>query len=311
MASALDTQTDIEIPAMPSFTKSYHNRPYPAISPSRPEIRAAAAGKNIVVTGGGTGIGKAIAIAFAQAGARSVAILGRRADRLQQTAAEIKAEAAKHGHSPLIITEVADLMQRDTVDAALQSIQTKASAQAGSTYLDVLVSNAGMAPKMGTVLGYDTELIMKTLGLNVLSAFNAINAWVPLAPPGDKAVLINVSSMMAHGTPVPTNFAYSISKAANLKMLDYFAIENPAIHVVSIQPGIINTELGGDDMPVFVAPDTTDLPGQFCPWLLTDEARFLRNKFVWANWDVEELVARKDEIVGTRALTWGVEGVLV
>ncbi|EHK25775.1 uncharacterized protein TRIVIDRAFT_55103 [Trichoderma virens Gv29-8] len=296
---------------MPSFTKSYHHRPYPAISPSRPEIAAAAAGKNVVVTGGGTGIGKAIAIAFAQAGARSVAILGRRAERLQQTAAEMKSEAAAYGNSPIIITEVADLTQRDSVDAALQSIQTKITTEAGPTYLDVLVSNAGMAPKTGTVVGYDADIMMNTLGLNVLSAFNAVNAWVPLAPPGDKAVLLNVSTMMAHGTPVATNFAYSISKAANLKMIDYFAIENPTIHVVSFQPGIINTELGGEDRPVFVAPDTTELPGQFCVWLLTDEARFLKNKFLWANWDVEELVARKNEVVGTRALIWGVEGVLV
>lgn len=74
----------------------------------------------------------------------------------------------------------------------------------------------------------------------------------------DKAVLINVSSMMAHARPVVTNFAYSMAKAANLKMIEYFAAENPNIHVVSLQPGIINTELGGDDMPVFVAPDTSE-----------------------------------------------------
>lgn len=264
MASVLDTQTELVVPEMPSFTKGYHHRPYPAISPSRPEIAAAAAGKNVVVTGGGTGIGKAIAIAFAQAGARSVAILGRRADRLQQTAAEMKSAAAEHGHSPIITTEVVDLMQRDMVDAALQSIQTKVGTEAGPTYLDVLVSNAGMAPKMGTVLGYDAEVMMNTLGLNVLSAFNAVNAWVPLAPPpqrveqGSGAVLLNVSSMMAHGAPTGANFTYSISKAANLKMIDYFAVENPTIHVVSLQPGIINTELGGEDMPVFVAPDTSE-----------------------------------------------------
>lgn len=186
MASALDSQVDIVVPEMPSFTKGYHHRPYPAISPSRPEIAAAAAGKNIVVTGGGTGIGKAIAIAFAQAGARCVAILGRRADRLQQTVADMQSEAAKYGHSPIIVAEVADLMQRETVDAALQSILAKISIEAGSTYLDVLVSNAGMAPKMGTVLGYDAQIVMNTFGLNVLSAFNAVNAWVPLAPPATR-----------------------------------------------------------------------------------------------------------------------------
>jgi hypothetical protein len=44
---------------------------------------------------------------------------------------------------------------------------------------------------------------------------------------------------------------------------------------------------------------------------LTPEASFLKNKFVWANWDVEELLARKDEVVETSALTWKLEGVSV
>jgi NAD(P)-dependent dehydrogenase (short-subunit alcohol dehydrogenase family) len=255
---------DFVIPEFPSFTKGYHHSPYPAISPSRPEISAAAAGKNVVVTGGGSGIGKAIAIAFAQAGVRSVAILGRRADRLQQTATEIKSAAAEYGHSPIIITEVVDLMQRNMVDAAFQSIQTKISNGKGTAYLDVLVSNAGVAPKMGTVLGYDAEVVMDTFGLNVLSAFNAVNAWAPLAPPpqqaqqGSTAVLLNVSSMVAHSAPMLPNFIYSASKAANLKMMDFFALENPAIHVVNLQPGIINTELGGEDTSQFVAPDTSE-----------------------------------------------------
>lgn len=261
MASVVDIQPDFVVPELPSFTKSYHHGPYPAISPSRPEISAAAAGKNVVVTGGGTGIGRAIAIAFAQAGARSVAILGRRADRLQQTATEIKSAAAGYGHSPIIITEAVDLLQRNMVDAAFQSIQTKVGNGKGSAYLDVLVSNAGVAPKMGTVLGYDAEVMMNTFSLNVLSAFNAVNAWVPLAPPpqqaeqGGRAVLLNVSSMVAHSAPFLPNFTYSMSKAANLKMMDFFAVENPTIHVVSLQPGIINTELGGENSSSFVGPD--------------------------------------------------------
>jgi NAD(P)-dependent dehydrogenase (short-subunit alcohol dehydrogenase family) len=255
MASTVDTELEYQVPDMPSFTKGYHHRSYDSISPSRPEIAAAAAGKNIVVTGGGTGIGKATAIAFAQAG---VAILGRRPDRLQQAAAEIKSAAKSYGHSPIIVTETVDLLQRNQVDAALQSIHAKVgggSGAAGPTYLDVLISNAGSAPKWGTVLGYDADVMMDSLGLNLLSAFNAVQAWAPLAPPPPQAVLINVSSMVAHAAPMVENFAYAVSKAANLKMMDFFAFENPGIHLVNLQPGIINTELGGDDKPSYKAPD--------------------------------------------------------
>lgn len=47
-----------------SFTKTWHNKPYPRIAPSRPELKAA--GKVVFITGGGSGIGKATAIAFGE-----------------------------------------------------------------------------------------------------------------------------------------------------------------------------------------------------------------------------------------------------
>lgn len=52
-----------------------------------------------------------------------------------------------------------------------------------------------------------------------------------------------------------------------------------------------------------------DLPGQFCVWLASPEAEFLRSRFVWANWDVDELMARKEEIKSSRLFMWGLEGV--
>ncbi len=70
-----------------SFTKIWHNQPYAAIDPTQPKLSAK--GKFVVVTGGATGIGKAIAVAFAQAGAKTIAILARRLEKLEIAAAEI------------------------------------------------------------------------------------------------------------------------------------------------------------------------------------------------------------------------------
>ena len=52
-----------------------------------------------------------------------------------------------------------------------------------------------------------------------------------------------------------------------------------------------------------------ELPGRFCVWLASQEAKFLRGKFVWVNWDVDELKARKEEIMGTDFLNTGLWGV--
>ncbi|KAE9582536.1 hypothetical protein CGMCC3_g1463 [Colletotrichum fructicola] len=73
------------------LTKTYHYKANDLISPSRLELSAA--GKNVVITGGGTGIGKSIALCFAKAGASSVCIIGRRLDRFEIAVAEIRGAA--------------------------------------------------------------------------------------------------------------------------------------------------------------------------------------------------------------------------
>ncbi|KAF7587629.1 hypothetical protein BBP40_006913 [Aspergillus hancockii] len=109
---------EIKYPAPLSFTKTWHTKPYPFISPSQPQLSAT--GKNVVVTRGGTGIGNAIAVAFAQAGAKSVSIIGRRPDKLQ-TDAEIISAAAPDGATEVLF-EVADLLNRVQVDQVVHSI---------------------------------------------------------------------------------------------------------------------------------------------------------------------------------------------
>ena len=52
-----------------------------------------------------------------------------------------------------------------------------------------------------------------------------------------------------------------------------------------------------------------ELPGQFYVWLASQEAKFLRGKFVWVNWDVDELKERAEEIAGSRLLTTLLDGV--
>lgn len=109
-------------PKVIPFTKTWHTGPYDFISPTRPELSAA--GRNVIVTGGATGIGNAIAVAFAQAGAKSVAIVGRRLDALKSGAATISA-ALPTGSDTQVLYEQADLLSRADTTKALQSIASK------------------------------------------------------------------------------------------------------------------------------------------------------------------------------------------
>lgn len=110
--------------------------------------------------------------------------------------------------------------------------------------------------------------------------------------------------------------------------MDYLIAENEGLHVVNVQPGWVQTEGNGyqegapDSGMLFASTwliyivqneglltiHTVNLPGHFYVWLASSEARFLRGKFVWANWDADEMVQRA-EIRGSKLLDWVVEGV--
>ncbi|CRG85376.1 hypothetical protein PISL3812_02458 [Talaromyces islandicus] len=274
--------------------------PYPFISPTRPELSAA--GKNIVITGGGTGIGKAIGIAFAQAGAKSIAIVGRRLDRLATAVDEIKQAASSTTH---VLCEAGDVTDLVSIKSALAKIVSQLDGGEGK--IDIFAANAGVLPEEAPVFGYSEAELRKSFEVNVMGTFNSLQAFLPLASPNAK--LFNTGSGIGHWAPlpeVPGVFGYAATKAAALKIVDYFAAENPGIHVVSIMPGIIATEI---NPRITVGADTVELPAHFLVWLASEEATFLKGKFVWANWDAQELIARADEIQGSMLLRVSLNGV--
>ncbi|KAF5679852.1 reductase, partial [Fusarium denticulatum] len=285
----------LPLPGFSSFTKSWHSQPYSFISPTRPELSAA--GKNVVITGGGTGIGQATGITFAQAGAKSIAIIGRRLEHLETSVKAIQAA------NPLtqVLFETGDVTKLESISTAMKSIVDKLGK------IDVFIANAGMLPKAGPVYGYDEAQLRQGLEINVIGVFNSLQAFIPLA--AQVAKIIYVGSGIGHWAPmaeVPGVFSYAAAKAAALKMVDYFAFENPHIHVVSIQPGIIATGINPD---LSIGFDTVELPAHFMVWLASKEAEFLKSKFVWANWDAQELLARAKEIESAMLLRVTLNGV--
>lgn len=116
----------------PTYTKKWHKKPYPAVSPLRPELSAK--GKVVVITGGGTGIGLRIAKAFAQAGASWIGIVGRREHILISAIQEIakySTNGAKIEYAVAYVTKPAE------INAAFTALAEKLGR------VDVFVSNAG------------------------------------------------------------------------------------------------------------------------------------------------------------------------
>lgn len=218
----------MELPPFVWFTKTVHHEAYDRISPLRPELSAR--GKNIIVTGGGSGIGRATAIEFARAGAASVSILGRRIEQLVASSNDITAAATDK--STKVFYHAADLVKRDEVDKAFQSI----SAKVGK--IDILVSNAGSLPAPGPLTGYDSSVLLNTLEVNVVASFNAVQAFLAVAIP--EPTIVNTSSGAAHMS-LPGASMNHMMKAASYKIFTSFAVENPNLHIVSYHPGLVAT----------------------------------------------------------------------
>lgn len=288
-------------PLWPSFTPTYHHEQYPAIDPRQGSLDCS--GKLVFITGGGRGIGKAIAVAFAQAHAKGIALLGRTVSTLQDTAVEI--QKASDGKTEAFVC-TADIMLRDQVQAAMDS-----AVQHFRRMPDVLVNNAGGLFGVGSVTDVDIDEFWKAFELNVKGPLIVAQCFLRTAKaspsPHQPRTIINLPSGGAHIPYAPMAAAYSSSKLANAKIIEYVHHENPEWLIFNMQPGVVATDLA--KQAGRKAPDSPELPGGFAVWLAAHpSARELNGKFIWANWDIEELLERKDEVQKRDLLTLTLKG---
>lgn len=141
------------------FTYTIHETVYPAISPTRPELSQC--GRVVLITGGGTGIGKAIAQHFVIASASHVVIVGRRLEVLEATAAELKQKALEVGSPSQVLTFKADVTIKRDVNAIFDNIASKGLA------VDVLVLNAAKFAKFTTLMDLGMDELWTFMEANV------------------------------------------------------------------------------------------------------------------------------------------------
>ena len=194
-------------------------------------------GKTVLVTGASSGIGRAMALAVAAAGA-SVALVGRSRDRLQQVADRI-------GPGAMVLP--ADLAQPAEVDrVAAEALQALGR-------IDVLLPNAGLYIP-GDVATGDPDAWDNLLSVNVNSVFRLIHAVLPqmiARGSGDIVVTSSISGHQAlHWEPV-----YSASKHAIQSFVHGLRrqVAPQGIRVGAVAPGVVLNALWGYDDPVRIA----------------------------------------------------------
>ncbi|KAH7310699.1 hypothetical protein B0I35DRAFT_358530 [Stachybotrys elegans] len=284
------------IAPFPSPFSIWHNAPYPAIDPTSPQLSANH--KVVVVTGGGIGIGKAVAEAFAIAGAPCIAILGRRKHILDATTTELQSRFPRLR----VYAGVADV----TDQAAIEDHFSHIARHFGK--IDVLVNNAGYQPDLASIKDTQLDTLWRTYEVNVKGSIIVTKAFLQHA--NAKAVLINFSTGVAHLPFMPGMAAYGTSKLGAAKFFEYVQAENPDLQVINIHPGVIVTEMQQTTIKagVILPYDDIMLPAGFTVWAATADAAFLKGKLVWCNWDIEELKEKKNDLETTRFLALGLQG---
>jgi NAD(P)-dependent dehydrogenase (short-subunit alcohol dehydrogenase family) len=183
--------------------------------------------KVAIVTGGGSGIGRAIALRFGQGGAR-VAVVDIAEPAAEETVRGIEACGAT------AISVACDVSRQADVERTFQAVGQRLGAA------DILVNSAGVA-HVGNVEQTSEQDFDRLYAVNVKGVFNCMKAAVP-AMKGRGGVILNIASV-ASTVGIPDRFAYSMTKGAVLTMTysvarDYVA---QGIRCNSIAPGRVHT----------------------------------------------------------------------
>jgi len=186
-----------------------------------------------VVTGAGRGIGRSIAITFADEGAHLV-LVARSKEQLDQVAQEVQ----NRGRRALAVP--CDVSSPEDVQNLAKAVQDEFGR------VDILVNNAGVS-KRSKFLEYEDETWLEVIRINLFGVYLCTKALLPMLQQSENGRIINMAST-AGKLPVPFNTAYSASKHGVLGLTKSLASElallgYPGLTVNAICPFFVNTEM--------------------------------------------------------------------
>jgi len=184
-----------------------------------------------IITGGGRGIGKSIAAAFAKEGS-SLILVSRNEEELETTRQELGNPASKIEIFPADVSKEKDV--GNLVDFTLKTFGI----------VDVLVNCAGIYGPIGLITDVDTQKWVETININLCGTLICIKAVLPSMIRNRRGKIINLSGGGAT-FPLPRFTAYSASKAAVVRLTESLAeeVKEHHIYINAIAPGAVNTRL--------------------------------------------------------------------
>jgi len=280
------------------ITNKLHTEPNASTDPSKVSLPE---GYTVLITGAGKGIGQYIARAYAQAGASNIIITARTASDLEQGKSDLEEIAKTKGTSLVVRTLASDASKLETFQELRGIIERDFKGR-----LDCLINNAG---RLGSNEGFNrldkTDPLehAQLFELNYLGPMYAMQQLIPLMvqPQSKGRLIINITSMAAHMTSrVP--IAYGASKHALNRLTQHVgeSYQEEGLNCIALHPGGVKSysaQFVPEAMKAMLKDDIT-LCGAVCVWFSKEPRPWASGRFINCKWDVDELEAQNDSIVG-------------
>lgn len=255
------------------------------------------AGQVGLVTGGGRGIGAAIACALADEG-MAVAVMSRSEAQLAATVAAIEQSG---GHA---IAVAGDVAQARDVDRVIHHVVGELGP------VDLLVNNAGRGPeRFGPFWEADMDDWWKVLAVNLLGPALASRAVLPDMRARGRGRIVNIGSLSGGGT-WDEAVSYVVSKAALMRLTDSLssALKGSGVSVFELNPGLVRTALLDTHPDMFAdLPDDAFTPvdkaASAVVRVAAGDLDVLRGRILDADDDFDDLIARAAELRALDART--------
>lgn len=223
----------------------------------------------VLVTGGGTGIGREISLRFAREGARVVVNYARSRE---------ESEAAARDAGPRAVALQADVSRESDVKSLIAEIESRYGR------LDILVNNAGWSTRVphGDLDALTDEIWDRTLNTNLRGAFYTIRAARRLLDRAPAPAIVNTASAAAYSA-AGSSVVYAASKAAMVSMTKSLARAlAPRIRVNAVCPGLIRTRFAGWPEESFqAAKDATPVGRLVTPAEVAGAVYFMAVEAAW------------------------------
>lgn len=209
---------------------------------------------------------------------------------------KVKEAAKSAGRSePNVLAFKLDVTDRTNIEVVAKEVSKALDGR-----IDVLINNAGYLSAFRSIQKSDPDDWWNHFEVNVKSIYLVTRAFLPLLSKSSLKVVVNLSSI-AGVKIAPQGSAYGMTKLAVMRFTEYIAEDhkNDGVLAFAVHPGGVATELAHnlpEGMHDYLI-DTPELSGDTLVWLGAERREWLSGRYLTATWDMEELSARKDEIV--------------